>query len=471
MIRLFSHRWFSPAFIIFMALLTLAAYSNSFRAPLLFDDSQTLDNLLLRDLGNFWLIVENTRGLTQFTFALNYAVGGFEVWGYHAVNLAVHVLNSFLAYFLLLATFRLANVDVPDSRRLAAFSALLFAVHPVQTQAVTYIVQRMESLSAGFYLLSVLLFARAASSSAPVRKAFMYAGVAASYFLAFVSKEVAYTLPAIILLYDICFIAKGRCREMLSRWPVYCLLAALFAYFTVTTVAPLGGLSRPKKVSAIEASERHAAALPLRVLKIVSAPSFLTAPEANAEEAGAPLSQDRAQDAGEKSKYGDSAGFGLSGVSPKEYLYTQFNAIVYYIALLTVPVNQNIDYDFPWASELLKAPSVPPGTILNIPVLPPAASLIILLAIAGAGLFLLFRRQKGPDSRARVAGFSIFWFFIILSPTSSFVPIRDSLVEHRLYLPSLGFFVTSVLALDWVALRLISGIVNARLFRPGQRGG
>lgn len=469
MIRLFSHRWFTPAFLLFMALLTLAAYSNSFGAPLQFDDSQTLENLLLRDLGNFWLIVENTRGLTQYTFALNYAAGGLEVWGYHAVNLAVHVLNSFLAYFLLLATFRLAHVDGPDSRRFAAFSALLFAVHPVQTQAVTYIVQRMESLSAGFYLLSLLLFVRGASSSAPVKKAFMYAGVAASYFLAFVSKEVAYTLPAVILLYDLCFMAKGRCREMLSRWPVYCLLAALFAYFTVTTIAPLGGLSRPGQESSIEATGRHAAAMPLRVLKTVSAPAFLAVPEASAEAAGAPLPQESEVET--KSKYGDSAGFGLSGVSPKEYLYTQFNAIVYYVALLIVPVNQNIDYDFPWAGEFLKAPPVPPGTILNIPVLPPVASFIILLAIAGLGLFLLFRRQKGPDFRARVAGFSVFWFFIILSPTSSFVPIRDALVEHRLYLASLGFFVIFVLALDWVAFRLISVIVKARLFRQGQRGG
>ncbi|MCL4873403.1 hypothetical protein KJ039_04905 [bacterium] len=470
MIRLFSHRWFTPAFLLFMALLTIAAYSNSFRAPIQFDDSQTLENLLLRDLGNFWLIVENTRGLTQYTFALNYAAGGFEVWGYHAVNLSVHVLNSFLAYFLLLATFRLAKVDEPDSRRFAAFSALLFAVHPVQTQAVTYIVQRMESLSAGFYLLSLLLFVRGASSSAPVKKALMYAGVAVSYFLAFVSKEVAYTLPAVILLYDLCFMAKGRCREILSRWPVYCLLAALFAYFTVTTIAPLGGLSRPGQESGIEASERHAAALPLRVLKTVSAPAFLAVPEASAEDAGAPLPKDRAEEPGKKSKYGDSAGFGISGVSPKEYLYTQFNAIVYYVALLAVPVNQNIDYDFPWAREFLKAPPVPPGTVLNIPVLPPVVSLFILLAIAGLGLILLFRRREGRDSRARVAGFSIFWFFIILSPTSSFVPIKDALVEHRLYLASLGFFVIFVLAVDRVVFRLISGIVNARLSRQEERG-
>lgn len=466
MIKAFSHRFFSPAFLIFTALLTIAAYSNSFNAPLQFDDSQTLENLLLRDLGNFWLIVENTRGLTQFTFALNYAAGGFDVWGYHAVNLAVHVLNSFLAYFLLLATFRLANVDEPDSRRFAAFSALIFAVHPVQTQAVTYIVQRMESLSAAFYLLSLLLFVRAACSSAPVRKTIMYAGVAASYFLAFVSKEVAYTLPAVILLYDFCFIARGKCREMLSRWPVYFLLAALFAYFTATTVAPLSGLSAKAPEIGIEASYAHAVApLPLRVFQAVSAPGILLVPEAHAEETSRP------EEAPKKSKYGDSAGFGLSQASPKEYLYTQFNAVVYYIALLAVPVNQNIDYDFPWAREFLKAPAVAPGTVLNIPMLPPAASLLILLSIAGAGLYLLARTQKGPDSRARVAGFFIFWFFIILSPTSSFVPIRDALVEHRLYLPSLGFFVILVLAVDWVAFRLLSGIVNARLSKQGRHGG
>ncbi len=459
MISFFSHRWFSPAFLLFMAVLTIAAYSNSFRAPMQFDDSQALEHLLLRDFADLRSIFDSTRGFSMFTFALNHAVGGFDVWGYHAVNLAVHVVNSVLAYSLLLATFRLAGVDEPDSRRFAAFSALLFAVHPVQTQAVTYIVQRMESLSAGFYLLSVLLFVRAAGSAAPVRKALMYAGVAASYLFAFASKEVAYTLPAVILLYDLCFIAGGRFREVLSRWPVYCLLAALFAYFTVTTVAPLGGLSLPWEESRVEARANQAAAsLPLRVLGAVSAPTFLEATEAHAEGINAPRPDDRAK----TSKYGDSAGFGVSVISPKEYLYTQFNAVVYYITLLAVPMNQNIDYAFPWAREFLKAPPVAPGAVLNIPVPPPAVSFLILLAIAGTGLFLLFRRRRGPDARARVAGFFVLWFFIILSPTSSFVPVIDALVEHRLYLPSLGFFVVFVLALDRVAFRLISGIVNAR---------
>jgi hypothetical protein len=90
-----------------------------------------------------------------FTFALNYHVGGTDVRGYHIVNLLIHLINSVLVYFLVLLTFRTPYFKAVESGvgeersgyggGIALFTALLFAVHPVQTQAVTYIVQRFTS--------------------------------------------------------------------------------------------------------------------------------------------------------------------------------------------------------------------------------------------------------------------------------------------------------------------------------------
>ena len=441
--RLFLSRWFSPLFVIFMALVTVAVYSNTFTAAFQYDDGPIIrDNHLLRDLGNIREIVNNIRGFTLLTFAVNYAIGGLDVRGYHAVNLAVHIINASLAYLLVLATLRLVKVQEGSSRRLAAFSALLFAVHPIQTQAVTYIVQRMESLSGMFYLLALLLFIGASRASGAIKRGALYTGVALSYLLAFYFKEITYTLPAVIVLYDYLFIARGSLGEMLRKWPVYALLALLFAYFTYMTVVPLGGFNDLSEESAAES---------IYAAPIVKDLSGLE------DGAGAPAG---------KTRHDYTAGFNVSRISPEEYLYTQFNVIVYYLALLAVPANQNLDYDFPWASGLFKAPEAAPGTALNFPMPPPALSLAILLVITGAAAYLLLRSRKDPDSKARVAAFFILWFFIILSPTSSFIPIADAIYEHRVYLASLGYFFIFVLVVDSAVNRLFSRLQR----NPGPEG-
>ena len=109
--------------------------------------------------------------------------------------------------------------------------------------------------------------------------------------------------------------------------------------------------------------------------------------------------------------------YGTSFVSSRNYLLTQFRVIVTYLRLLLVPINQNLDYDYPIARSLFR--------------LPVFASLILLLIILGIG-FILFRRY-------RLLSFGIFWFFLTLIPESSIIPIRDVIYEHRLYLPMVGY--------------------------------
>lgn len=417
--RLLLSRWFSPLFVLFAAAFTLVIYSNAFHGEFQFDDLPIIaENTQLWDLSNLWQILTGQRGLTMATFALNYAAGGVNTTGYHAVNIAIHIINTALVYLLLLYTLRLVSMGEASARRLAALAALLFAVHPMQTQAVTYIVQRMESLASLFYVLALLLFIRASGAGSMARRAALYAGVGLSYLFAFYSKEIAYTLPAVVLLYDLCFISKWSVRALLPRWPAYAILAALFAAFTVTTIMPLGGFGD---------------------LSDESADAKYAAPKVKA---------------GLGTTERDySAGFKVSAVTPKEYLYTQFNVMVYYISLLAWPANQNLDYDFPWSRELMRAPQVAEGTSLNYPIPPPFVSLVILSSIAGAGAWMLVSTQRRPGARRRVAGFFIFWYFIVLSPTSSVVPIIDAIYEHRVYLPSLGFFTILVLSIDWAAAR------------------
>ncbi len=423
--RLLNSRWFSPVALLAIVGTTLIVYSGTFDAPFQFDDQlNILKNRLLHDLSNMGAILAAPRGITQATFALNYWAGGTTVTGYHIVNTAIHIINTVLVYLVILSTLRLALYTEPRARWAAFFTSALFALHPLQTQAVTYIVQRMESLSSLFYLLATLLFIRAVQTKSAGLRAALYAAIALTYWCGFYSKESTLTLPAIILLYDLFFFADLKFGAAVKRWPLYALLSILFIFFFVKTVAPLAGIELFKNET--------------RTTQTVVVPSATPGgPATNTEIV--------------RSGHVATAGFGMTSIGPREYLYTQFNVITYYFTLLLWPANQNLDYDFPVSSSLLEFPKRRAGAALNYPLLPPLFSLGLLVAIIAAAVCLTLRSINRRGSRVqneRAIAFFIFWFFIILSPTSSFVPIRDVIYEHRLYLPSVGFFVIAVLLLD-----------------------
>ncbi|MHC4278330.1 MAG: hypothetical protein ACYSTI_13575, partial [Planctomycetota bacterium] len=410
--RLFASKWFHLGAVSVLAAAVLVVYSNTFQASFHFDDTpQILENYKLRDLKNLPEIITGQRGVTMATFALNYAAGGSNVLGYHIVNTLIHIINGILVYLLLFHTFRKISTDELWSKKIAVYSALLFAVHPIQTQAVTYIVQRMESLASLFFLLSILIFAKATSASTTQKRVLLYAGVVLTYIVGFKSKEIAITLPAVIFLYDFYFVSGGDIRVVAKRWPLYAVLVVIVLYLAVSTIVPMGGFG--------DLSEESSGLAGLAA-----------APQAEAP----------------------SAGFGVKSISPKEYLFTQFNVLLYYVALLLVPVNQNLDYDFPVSSGLFEVPQLNEGTVLNIPIPPPVVSLAILMAIIGFALYFFVRSRKNTglsNVRGLVVSFFIFWFFIILLPTSSFIPIIDVIFEHRVYLSSLGFFVIFAITFDW----------------------
>src|SRR4030065_1174842 len=135
--RIFSNRWASPAAVLVIAVSVLIAYSNTFHVPFQFDDTPNIvNNSQLRSFDNFWSVLMHTRGVTSITFALNYAVGGPDVFGFHLVNTAIHIVNSVLVFFLLLSTFGLMGFATARARFIAFFSALLFSLPPLQTQSV-----------------------------------------------------------------------------------------------------------------------------------------------------------------------------------------------------------------------------------------------------------------------------------------------------------------------------------------------
>ena len=167
--------------LILITVLAAIIYSNIYHCPFVFDDiSSITESAKIRDLGNYFSLEQllKPRSIVDFTLALNYKFGKLHLFGYHLVNVLIHIINGFLVYFLALTIFRQMSV-VPDRRRLkgkgekgkapdgisqfsipmmSLFSALIFIAHPIQAQAVTYTVQRYASMAAMFYMASVLFY-------------------------------------------------------------------------------------------------------------------------------------------------------------------------------------------------------------------------------------------------------------------------------------------------------------------------
>ena len=159
--------------VIVLYVLGFVVYLNSFPVPFVFDDyPNILDNPSIRlaaiDLEELHATGFKSplgrRPISNISFALNYLAGGYDVKGYHLVNILIHIVNGVLVYFLALILLRkdrtLTHRMPASERRLrlaALFAAAIFIAHPVQVQAVTYIVQRMTSMATMFYL-SLMLF-------------------------------------------------------------------------------------------------------------------------------------------------------------------------------------------------------------------------------------------------------------------------------------------------------------------------
>ena len=133
-------------------------------------------------------------------------------------------------------------------------------------------------------------------------------------------------------------------------------------------------------------------------------------------------------------------------ITRMDYLFTQFRVIITYLRLLIFPINQSIDYNYPIYDSFFE-----PNVFL---------SFLLLLSILGIGVYLFYRSRRTVHSsqalnselltlNSRLISFGIFWFFITLSVESSVIPIKDIIFEHRLYLPSIGFFIASVSVMEY----------------------
>lgn len=300
--------------ILIICVIGFLIYSNTLNAPFVFDDDGNIVyNPAIRSLQSVYdasTVKEpippavqhllKTRVIGYLTFAANYKFHALNVIGYHIINLIIHIATALLVYMFVLYTFRTPffincnctkdDIGIKYSMLIPLFSALIFISHPVQTQAVTYIVQRFTSLATMLIMLSLVCYAKFRLYSPSIFiKAIIYTTSLTSAVVAMLTKEISFTLPIIIVLYELMFFNDILKKRILYIIPF--LLTMLIIPYNIFTASGAG----------IDSGTLN------KAISAMAEPT-LTIPD---------------------------------------YVFTQLTVLLTYIRLLLFPMNQSLDYDYP----------------------------------------------------------------------------------------------------------------------------
>lgn len=368
-------RFLAPVFIVAAA---LGVYHGSFDGPFIFDDHRAIAGN--RSIRVLWPLStplsppRNTamagRPVANLTLAINYALHGLDVRGYHAVNLLIHVGSSLLLLGIVRRTLRLDGIAEPFARAstpLATAVALIWTAHPLLTEAVVYLTQRNELLMAFFLLATLYCCVR--SWTAVAWGGVWCAVAVAACAAGMASKEVMFIAPLIVLVYDRTFVSTTLIAALRRHGRLYAALAATWL---------------------------------LVVLLVGQDPR------------------------------GESVGFGF-GISPWDYLRTQAGIILHYLRLSVWPNPLAVVYGFHLQTDPMFW--LPAG--------------LAILTMVGWSVYALCKRSW--------LGFAGAWFFLILAPTSSFLPLASMIMtERRMYLPLAGVVVIVVMGGYALLLRAVA---------------
>jgi Flp pilus assembly protein TadD len=224
-----------------IAVAVTLAYSTSFWHPFIFDDFGAIArNPSIRDLRSLRLVVAPPREspvagrpLVNLSFAINYAIGGLDVRGYHIGNLTLHLLCAFLIFGLVRRTLERPALNASVGRRswgIALAVALVWSVHPLASEVVDYLTQRTESMMAVCYLAT--LYASLRALDATRRGRWPVAAVVACA-CGMACKESMVTAPLMVALYDRIFVFDSMAEAWRSRWRLYAALAATWLILAV----------------------------------------------------------------------------------------------------------------------------------------------------------------------------------------------------------------------------------------------
>ncbi len=226
-------------FLIFTVII-FSLYSNAINGPFIFDDWPNIfenEAIRLKTFSPTNLLkvaLENEknrhRPVPMLSFAINYYIHQYNVAGYHIVNICIHIINGILLYYLLMTTlsFPVNSSRVRERALLISMvGAFIWLIHPIQTQSVSYITQRMNSMSALFFLLAMIFYTRARSVSK--NNILWWSGVVISGVMGVLCKQNAAMLPVFIFLYEYFFFQNQQTKWLKKN--IYRI------FFTLTIIA------------------------------------------------------------------------------------------------------------------------------------------------------------------------------------------------------------------------------------------
>lgn len=313
--------------------LCVLVYARTMGVPFYFDDfPYVANNPLIRDFGNYFHNIQpppnipddiynnfRTRPLAYLSFSLNYLIHGISPAGYHLVNIVIHVVNTLLVYLLVtgilvlgLSEHKGSDTPVAETQvgTVAFFTAALFAAHPVMTNAVTYVAQRMTSMAALFYMATAVLYTRHLVGVVKGRSWTPYYPLALfSCCAGMITKETCFTIPIALLLLDLVFHRDTAGRRLFRLLPFAATMAII----------------------------------PFTVLKLEN-----DAVEQDWNTLGSAIHL-----------------VNFTEISPTDYFFTQLRAIAFYLRLLVLPTGLSLEHDFP-LSVTFTDPGVPAAFLLHL---------------------------------------------------------------------------------------------------------
>jgi len=296
--------------------LVFLIYSSNLEGPFLFDDGNNIKNnpdIRMTRLSWEGLIKAATnsplsnRPLAYISFALNYYFNSYDTVGYRLVNIMIHLFAGMWLYLFIKTTLALPALQsrYENSRWIPYIAVLLWLVHPLHIQSITYIVQRMSSMASMFYILAMLCYVRARLAQNNVTRWFLAATCLMSGLMALVTKETAATLPFFILVYEWFFI-QNLSRSWLKKHIPY--------------------------------------VIGIIILLIVLALLYLD---------GNPLEK-------------ILSGYRHRNFTPTQRVLTEFRVVILYLSLLIYPHPNrlNLDYDFPISHSLIDPVTTLPALVV-----------------------------------------------------------------------------------------------------------
>ena len=362
-----------------LLILGLLVYGQTFHFGFVFDDQYFIvNNPFIRNFNHvpmMWHVFPITRLVGMYSFALNYYFNQLHPQGYHIFNFIVHLTATGLVWALASLLFKITKV-LPAKDRLTQelpfIIAVLFLIHPGQTQAVTYITQRFESMATVFYLSTVYFYLRARLSTGMTRRIILFGLAASSAILGVMTKEVIVTVPVMILA---------------SEWILF-----------------------PQKNNKV----LYAAIVFCAVLLVAVLSKMLHAGINIFLQTGFP------------SESHDS-----DILTPAHYVLTQMRVFLTFLRLLVLPIHQNLDYDYPASSGFFH----PPLTLAGLLVISGIIHLIVklrrrnpLIAFGLAWIFITFSINLAPRSNVIFEHklYLISFGFFLSAVSAFFVVVRNS---------------------------------------------